>query len=560
MSRRGLFRVSLPLMSRLTDTIKQNIPQWQFLRRGIDLRPIWHQFGLLPIVALTALLAPFVPSPPGSVQRHGAQTVCVEAGAALLLAALLCRPWPLSSPRLSSLSLSSLRSSFQAAPLARLTFLFLALLLLWGLISCVSAPTAFAVQGLLLLGVGVLVASVTAAQASSTRRALLAVASVVLPALLVAFSGLIQMGSGSNPLAVGVLKDHQLFGAFLLLPIPLCLALSLAPGPLTQRLTGQTALLICAAGLRESQNRSAWLGTAVSLVVFAGLLCYLYAADYRDAGSRSRERRRRERRRRNRKSYDRKSYDRRSRASAPELPEMRLSRGNAIVPALLGLVALIGFVLISPSLDARFARMRPAAPVMHGSDESLRWRKIVWLGTRRMIAEKPLAGWGVGSFPARHEPFTRTGYPADRVSVRGPSIEDEAHDSYLQVWAELGIVGLLLWLGAFFSLIGSGVQSLRHLRRGSVKQWILIGGVSALVGQMTDALANPAWQFGSVLLPLWIVFGLTAALSAPRREAQPPPARPLLWRIAQYILAAGLGLWLLSLIWRTAFALPAPHL
>jgi len=552
-SRRGLFRVSLPPMSRRTDTIKQSISQWQFLPRGIDLRPIWRQFGLLPIAALTALLAPFVPSPPGSVQRHGAQTVCVEAGAALLLAALLCRPWPL-----SSLRLSSLRLSFQAP--ARLPFLFLSLLLLWGLFSCLLSPTPFAVQGLLLLGVGVLVASVTAAQAIGTSRALLAVASVVLPALLVAFLGLIQMKNGSNPLIVGVLKDHQLFGAFLLLPIPLCLALSLAPGPLTQRLTGQAALLICAAGLRESQNHSAWLGTGVSLAVFAGLLCYLSAADYRDAGSRSRDRRRRDRRRRERKSYDRRSQSRRSRAGTSELPEMRLSKGNAIVSALLGLVALIGFVLISPNLNPLFARMRPAAPVMHGSDESFRWRKIVWLGTRRMIAEKPLAGWGIGSFPVQHEPFTRTGNPADRVSVRGPSIEDEAHDSYLQVWAEGGIVGLLLWLGAFFSLIGSGVQSLRHLRHGSLKQWLLIGGVSAVAGQMTDALANPAWQFGNVLLPLWIVFGLTSALSAPRGAIQPPPARPLLWRIAQYGFAAGLGVWLLSLIWRTAFALPAPHL
>jgi len=514
-------------MSRLTDTIKQNIPQWQFLRRGIDLRPIWHQFGLLPIVALTALLAPFVPSPPGSVQRHGAQTVCVEAGAALLLAALLCRPWPLSSPRLSSLSLSSLRSSFQAAPLARLTFLFLALLLLWGLISCVSAPTAFAVQGLLLLGVGVLVASVTAAQASSTRRALLAVASVVLPALLVAFSGLIQMGSGSNSLAVGVLQDHQLFGAFLLLPTPLCLALSLAPGTLTQRLTGQASFVICLLGLAEAQHRSAWIGAVVSLIVF-GLLWLLRGTSH-------------------------------GKTKSLAIGSKMISASSAI-PVILLCTLLLGMIALLPDRERLVARLLTVQGASQNRDYSMQWRQSVWEGTRRMIAERPLVGWGIGSFPLYHNFCTHTGYIRQHVHLQGPSIEDEAYNSYLQVWAELGIVGLLLWLGAFFSLIGTAIQSLRRQIPGNLEEWLLIGGLSAVAGQMTDALANPAWQFGSVLLPLWIVFGLTAALSAPRRAAQPPPARSLLWRIAQYGFAAALGLWLLLLIWRTAFALPAPHL
>lgn len=476
-----------------------------------------RRFGLLPLIALPALLAPFVPAPAGSVQWHGAQTACAEAGAVLLLTLLLCRPWPL-----PSLRLPSLRRFFQSSPLARPPLLCLLALLLWGLLSCLILPTSFAVQGVLLLGVGVLVAGVTAASAISPSRVLFAAASVVVPAVLVALTGLAQIGGG-KAVAVGVLQDHQLFGAFLLLPIPLCLALSLAPGPLALRLTGQAALLICAAGLWESQNRSAWLGSAASLAVFAGL--FVYAASKRRADA-----------------------------------SRRKSWKSVFVPALLGVMAVTGFVLISPNQDTLFARMRSTDPVMHGSDESLRWRKIAWIGTRRMIAEKPLTGWGVGSFPVEHEPFTHTGHPAGVVLGQGPSLEDEAHDSYLQIWAEGGIIGLLLWLGAFFALLGSGISSLRRLKRGSLEQWLLIGGLSAVIGQMTDALANPAWQFGNITLPLWIVFGLISALSAPPRGIQTPPARPFVWRIAQQIFAVGFGLWLLSLIWRTAFALPAPHL
>ncbi len=497
--------------------MKQRAPHRLFPISWLRESPSWlRRFGLLPWIMLTALLAPFVPAPARSVQWHGAQAVCAEAGAVLLLTMLMCRPWPL-----PSLRLVSLRSFFSSSPLARLPFGFLLALLLWELISCLVVPTSFAVQGVLLLGVGVLVASVAAASAFGSSRILFAVASVVLPAVLAAFTGLAQIGDG-KAVAVGVLQDHQLFGAFLLLPVPLCLALSLAPGPLAQRLAGQAVLLICAAGLWESQNRSAWLATAAALAVFASLFVYT--------------------------------------ASKSGASISRRRTWSAVVPALLGMVAAAGFVLISPNQDALFARMRSTDPVMHAGDESLRWRKIVWVGTRRMIAEKPLAGWGIGSFPVQHEPFTHTGHPAGIVSVRGPSIEDEAHDSYLQLWAETGIIGLLLWLGAFFSLLGSGGRSLRRWKRGSLEQWLLIGGLSAVAGQMTDALANPAWQFGNVTLPLWIVFGLTSALTAPPKAVPPPPALPWPRRMAQSVVAACLGLWLLSLIWRTAFALPAPHL
>ena len=131
----------------------------------------------------------------------------------------------------------------------------------------------------------------------------------------------------------------------------------------------------------------------------------------------------------------------------------------------------------------------------------------------------------------------------------------------------MGIIGLLLWLGAFFSLIGSGLQNLRRWKPGSMEQWLLLGGLAAVAGQMTDALANPAWEFGNVALPLWIVFGLTAVLSAPPEkmteahasDTSAPAYAPLL-RGAQIAVAVSAGAWLIWLIWRTAFALPAPHL
>jgi hypothetical protein len=132
------------------------------------------------------------------------------------------------------------------------------------------------------------------------------------------------------------------------------------------------------------------------------------------------------------------------------------------------------------------------------------------------------------------------------------------------------LVGLILWLAVLFSFLGAGFRALRRLPTGGLEQRVLIGGMSALAGQMTDALANPAWQFGSVLLYLWVILGLMTALifrstatatePATERSDRALTAPPTWWRVAQIAAALALGGALLRLLWQTAGVLPAPYL
>ena len=481
-----------------------------------------RRLGLLPILALTSCVAPFIPAPQNSIRWHGAQTICTEVGAAALLAALLCRPW-----RLSSLTAFGLNR--------HLPFVLLHLLLFWGLISCLLAPTPFAAQGLLLLGIGVLAANVVAAQATSTRRILFTTLLVLLPAVLTALTGFAQIGSGPLPIAVGVLHDHMLFGAFVSLVIPLSLALWLSPVSLLWRICGQAALAVCQIASLIAQTRSAWVGEVVSLVLFGILV--LLVQDFRV-----------------------------KQTILQPKQGVRLSKAQLKITAVnvaAVLIAGILFFAVMPDRDTLTKRVQTlTTTVTGGRDTSVQWRFSAWNGAETMIRQKPLLGWGVGSYARYQFPFTHVGQEEQTVQRQGPTILDETHNSYLQIWSELGAVGLLLWLGTFVSLVGAAVQSLRRQTRGSLEQWLLIGGVSAVVGQMTDALANPAWQFGHVALPLWIVFGLTAALSGQGAAVSiSEPASPgRLWRVGQILFAVGSAAWLLTLIWRTASVLPAPYL
>src|SRR5439155_26686376 len=143
-------------------------------------------------------------------------------------------------------------------------------------------------------------------------------------------------------------------------------------------------------------------------------------------------------------------------------------------------------------------------------------------------------------------------------------LAEEAHNEYLQIAAEIGLVGLglYLWiLGAFFLY---GIRGLRRRDEG-FRKLVLMGCLAGVAGQAVDALSNPAWRFADVSFLLWLMMGLGVAVARasrrPRKDdatdAVPvPPARGRLgWQ------AGALGLTVLAMggAWarRGVCALPA---
>lgn len=150
----------------------------------------------------------------------------------------------------------------------------------------------------------------------------------------------------------------------------------------------------------------------------------------------------------------------------------------------------------------------------------------------------------------------------------GATIPDEAHDSYLQIATETGLPGLFLWVGVLISTFALGIRALRRAAPGGPRQQVLIGCLSALAGQAVDALANPGWQFGEVSLFLWIVLGLTVALSLGEPaittkdspELTTPPLLFAALQASKVVLALAVGAGLLWIIFKTMAVLPAPTL
>lgn len=95
-------------------------------------------------------------------------------------------------------------------------------------------------------------------------------------------------------------------------------------------------------------------------------------------------------------------------------------------------------------------------------------RLQIWRNGLGYIQEYPVFGLGPNN-------FVRAGWEltvAGRTGLTGVARRDQApHNTFLQVWAELGTVGLLVWLG----ILAGGVISCLNLRRRMPRWWLSKG-------------------------------------------------------------------------------------
>jgi O-antigen ligase len=137
-------------------------------------------------------------------------------------------------------------------------------------------------------------------------------------------------------------------------------------------------------------------------------------------------------------------------------------------------------------------------------------RLNAWRAAWASIQERPVLGLGYGGFdPVANDLMLRTpGVDLANFELRAGGLK--AHSAYIGTAAELGIPGLLLFLG----LVGS---TLRALRR-TVARARLEGAdfVARIANALFVALAG--WSVASLFLssetarPLWVILGLALAL------------------------------------------------
>lgn len=287
-----------------------------------------------------------------------------------------------------------------------------------------------------------------------------------LAAGLLAFAG---FGESSEVRLAGAFRNEQLLAAFLCVVLPLTLCGAGAGDGLAIRTLGQFAAVVALAALLATQNRAGWAGGAVGMVVLAVLVVPHLIRNH-------------------------------------GLPRPHQLVAPALVVVLAGGLAL-GIRQSGIDLHAR-ARTVQALTL----DRSLRWRLGMWDKAVRMILARPWTGWGPGSFPYQQVRFDHPDVPtrSQRSIARdGPTLAENAHNTYLQLAAETGLPGLALYLGILGAAAATGLRALHRRSRGT--RAVLAGALAGLAGQAVSAFTSPAWEFAECSLVFWLLLGIVAA-------------------------------------------------
>jgi O-antigen ligase len=322
---------------------------------------------------------------------------------------------------------------------------------------------------------------------------------------LTSLLGIIRYGMTDESSLSAFFMNGQLCSAFLLIQTPLVLVLAFTGTSTSRKILARAAATLIAPALLLTQTRSSWLGLLVSTLLLAAI-----------ALRQPKTRRR-----------------------------LRLYR-HRLVPPIAILIGSLGLFLVITRTSA-LVTLRARTLTAPTRDASFVWRLEMWRGAWELIRARPLLGWGIGTFPLELSRANREAAPRSLVQAVGPTLAQEAHNEYAQIAAEMGIVGLglYLWiLGAFFV---SGYRAVCR-RPSGLRKFVLIGCLAGVAAQSVDALSNPAWRFADVSFMFWLMLGLgmavTHATTHPRRhEPEPAPEhspRPLYrlgWRTASLALA-----------------------
>jgi putative inorganic carbon (hco3(-)) transporter len=192
-------------------------------------------------------------------------------------------------------------------------------------------------------------------------------------------------------------------------------------------------------------------------------------------------------------------------------------RGRTLVVVALGLMTVVIYFASFAGLDARDR----VTTVEGGSGRADIW-KVGW----RMFEAEPIHGIGSGNFPISsiHYLLQPGVIERDEFIISTPKV---AHNTYLQILAELGLVGMTL----FFTIIGFSIRcafrAARWFGRHGDTQMELVarGMIVALIGILAaDFFISE--QFGK---QLWLLLGLGPALYGVARRTYPqqaPAAQP----------------------------------
>ena len=186
---------------------------------------------------------------------------------------------------------------------------------------------------------------------------------------------------------------------------------------------------------------------------------------------------------------------------------MLIQLGRGVTHKKILFIGAAGFILlICLSLPGVYSsvleRISSTVDLNYASNQArlMRWGQAI-----SMFLESPILGKGYGAFAMLYE---------EDVALVGSYIAQfqlGAHSEYLQVMAELGIVGLAVWMWLNFAFLRYGFRALKRIEDGFYRS-VIIGLMAAEISLMVHFIVNNLLNGDAIGVPFWGIYGLLPAV------------------------------------------------
>ncbi|MBS11497.1 MAG: hypothetical protein CME19_07835 [Gemmatimonadetes bacterium] len=154
-------------------------------------------------------------------------------------------------------------------------------------------------------------------------------------------------------------------------------------------------------------------------------------------------------------------------------------------------------------------------------DTSTRQRVYLWEDTFRLILDRPLLGIGTGNYEFHIQGHLGEGSLEIKSTMERDSGIDHmifrAHNDYLEVWAETGILGMLAFVVLMVQVLRSVYGLLRRYVRGK-EDPIVVGLCAAVLATMAHALFSSNFQNPASAVVFWVVVGFVWVYSVDTKD------------------------------------------
>ena len=269
----------------------------------------------------------------------------------------------------------------------------------------------------------------------------------------------------------GLFGNVNFFAEYLIIPLPIAVSLFFASQNKFKKILLLIAILAMGISLTVTFTRSSYLGFGVSLIFMAILFITLQGKSF-----------------------------------------IKENKKFFVIILVAIIIITLLFVIPSPlnKSGTIISTIKSRISVFQLSQSfSISSRISNWKFTTLMIKDNPLLGSGIGTYKYNSLRYqARFLEQGQNRSIYPYVFATKTHNEYLQLWAELGIVGLGIFIWFIISYFHYGLRFIKRVKN-RCKQGIIIGLMGAVVAVLIDGIFGFPLHLPATIVLFWLALALT---------------------------------------------------